>query len=114
PQRLNCARAESTFLPVLGVQPFLGRNFTAEEDTAAGDSVALVSFTLWRNHFGSDARVLGKHIVLDGKSARIVGVLPSTFETPNLQPVDLLVPRKLARERTRNVEIHVIGRLHPN
>jgi predicted permease len=114
PQRLNCARAESTFLPTLGVQPFLGRNFTPDEDSVAGGSVALVSFTFWRNHLGSDVRVLDRHILLDGKPARIVGVLPATFETPDLQPVDLLLPRKLARERTRNVEIHAIGRLRPN
>ncbi|HYI95590.1 MAG TPA: ABC transporter permease [Bryobacteraceae bacterium] len=114
PQRVNCAKADSTFLPTLGVQPLLGRNFTAEEDTSAGEPVTLVSFVFWRTHLGSHVHALNKHIQVDGKAARVVGVLPGTFQTPSLEPIDVLLPRKLPRERTRNVEIQVIGRLRPH
>ena len=43
PRRLNCARAESTFLPTLGVRPVLGRNFTAAEDHPGAEPVVLLS-----------------------------------------------------------------------
>lgn len=113
PQRLNCARVEATFLSTLGVQPLLGRNFTPEEDRTGAEPVVLLSFGLWRSNFGGDSAVIGKRVTLDGTSARIIGVLPATFETPDLTTAEMLVPQKLARERTRNVEVKVIGRLRP-
>ncbi|MGH9632308.1 MAG: ABC transporter permease, partial [Bryobacteraceae bacterium] len=88
PQRLNCARAEATFLPLLGIQPLLGRNFTPDEDRGEAEPVALLSFGFWRSNFGADAGVMGKRITLDGKPARIIGVLPPAFETPDLSTAE--------------------------
>ena len=112
PQRLNCARVESTFLPALGVQPALGRNVTFEEDQRGAEPVALLSYGIWRTNFGADSNVLGKRIVLDGSSTRIVGVLPVNFETPDLSPVDIVVPQRLpVGPHTQNYPVEVIGRL---
>ena len=114
PQRLNCARAEATFLPTLGVRPLIGRGFSDEEDQRGAEPVALLSWGMWRTNFGADRSVLGKQIVLDGVSTRIIGVLPADFETPDLTPVDLLVPQRTPRgPNTRNYEVTVIGRLRP-
>ena len=113
PQRLNCASVESTFLPTLGIPLLRGRNFTPEEDRPGGEPVALLSFGLWRSEFGGDDNVIGKRITLDGTSTRIVGILPATFETPDLSAADLLIPQKLPQERARNFEVQVIGRLRP-
>jgi hypothetical protein len=97
----------------LGVQPLSGRNFTPDEDRPGGEPVALLSFSLWQSEFGGDANVIGKRIALDGTSTRIVGILPATFETPDLSAADLFIPQKLPQERARNVEVKVIGRLQP-
>ena len=113
PQRLHCAKAESTFLPTLGVQPIIGRIFNSDEDRPGAEPVALLSSEMWRNQYGSDPGVLHKSIVLDGQLTRIIGVLPPQFETPNLEPADLLIPQKLRRERARNIEIRLLGRLRP-
>jgi predicted permease len=112
PQRLNCARAESTFLPTLGVAPYLGRNFSSEEDREEAEAVALISYGMWRTNFGANENELGKKIVLDGEPTRIIGVLPADFETPDLMPADLLVPQKLPPNK-RNYQVTVIGRLGP-
>src|SRR5262249_32042445 len=80
--RLSCAQVEQTFLPTLGVQPALGRNFTADEDRPDGPRVALLTYSLWKSRFGKNAGVLDKTISLDGKPARIIGVLPAAFEMP--------------------------------
>jgi len=112
PQRLNCVRAEATFLPTLGVEPYLGRNFTPDEDREGAGPVALVSYGMWRSKFGGDRTVLGRSIVLDGEPTRIIGVLPADFETPDLTPADLFVPQKLPQgPHTQNYEVTVIGRL---
>jgi predicted permease len=112
PQRLNCARAEASFLPTLGVRPLLGRNFTAEEDQRGAAPVAVMAYGMWRRNFGADASVVGRTIILDGVATRIIGVLPANFETPDLSPVDLLIPQKLPPSpNSRNYPLTVIGKL---
>jgi predicted permease len=113
PQRLNCAKAEATFLPTLGVQPVVGRNFDTHDDRQGAEPVALLSYGLWRSNFGGAAGVVGKLIALDGAPTRIIGVLPPSFETPDLTPAELLVPQRLPQgPRTENYMVRVIGRLH--
>jgi predicted permease len=111
PARLNCARVEAGFLPTLGVRPLLGRNFTVEEDQPGAEPVAVVSYSLWRTHFGGDAAAIGRKIDLDGVSTRIVGVLPADFETPDLTPADLLIPQKFPLTNARNYPLSAVGRL---
>jgi len=111
PQRLNCARAESTFLPLLGMRPVVGRTFSAGEDQPGADPVALISHALWRTNFSADPAIAGKQVLLDGAPTRIVGVLPADFETPDLVPADVLVPQKYPHANARNYQVAVIGRL---
>lgn len=114
PQRLDCARVEATFLPMLGVEPILGRNFTADEDRQGADAVTLLSFGLWQGRFGADRSILERSITVDGTPTRIIGVLPPNFETPTLTPADLLMPQKMRMgPHTENYMVSVIGRLRP-
>src|SRR5256885_6674406 len=64
--RLNCALVEQTFLPTLGIQPLLSRNFLPEEDRPNVPRIAVLSYSLWRSRFGGDPGVLDKTISLDG------------------------------------------------
>ena len=66
-------------MPLLGVEPILGRNF-AEEDERQ-DSVIL-GFGLWQTRFGGDPSVLGRTIDLSGTRYTVVGVAPSGFSFP--------------------------------
>jgi putative ABC transport system permease protein len=112
PQRISCALVESTFLPTLGVQPILGRTFTAEEDQRGAEPVALLSHAMWRATMGSDPGAIGKQISLNGEPTRVIGVLPANFEMPDLSPADILVPQQLPA-RGRNRPAQIIGRLQP-
>ncbi len=117
PVQSTCGRVEWTFLPTLGVQPYLGRNFTREEDRPGVPGVALLSYGLWRSRFGGDRAVTGRTVAIDGRAARIVGVLPPRFELPSLARVDFLVPQALdenqLRKRQAMVLLTVFGRLKP-
>ena len=95
PVRLSCARAEATFLPVLGVRPVLGRSFTKDEDQPNVPPVALISHALWKSRFGGERNVVGRRIELDGKPVLVAGVLPADFELPSLDRADLLIPQAL-------------------
>jgi putative ABC transport system permease protein len=73
----------SRFFPLLGVQPALGRTFTAEEQRGGGPPVMLVSHGLWQSRFGGDSGIVGRTIVLDDAPVTIVGVLPTSFDFPS-------------------------------
>ncbi|HTF68168.1 MAG TPA: ABC transporter permease, partial [Edaphobacter sp.] len=93
PAQLSCESIEGNFLPALGVFPILGRNFTPEESRPNGPRVAIISYGLWLNRYNLSRDLLDKTIDVDGKSVRVVGVLPKDFEMPRLQVVDILFPR---------------------
>jgi len=95
PSQLNCVHFQADFLPLLGIAPALGRNFLPEEDRPNGPSVALISYGLWKSHFGLDRSVLDRQIDVDGTPARVIGVLPEGFELPTLQDADVFFPLAL-------------------
>ncbi len=84
PARLSCARVEQSFLPTLGISPLLGRNFLPEEDRPNGPKAALISYDLWRSHYGFDPGIVNRLIDIDGNQVRVIGVLPKDFEMPTL------------------------------
>ena len=117
PARLNCASVESTFLPAFSIRPVLGRVFTKEEDQPDAPHVALISYALWRSHFGGDPGVLNRLISLDGRPTRVVGVLPATFEMPTLEATDVVMPEALDEAAQRKADpgrpMWAFGRLKP-
>src|ERR1051325_8134599 len=80
PENLVGLRITSEILPMLGVQPLLGRVFLPEEQQAGKDLEVVLSYGLWQNHFAGDANVLGRTMALDGHSFTIVGVMPKDFQ----------------------------------
>ncbi len=118
PLEIHTAKASASLLPLLGVQPALGRNFLKEEDYKGRDQVALLGNDLWRRQFSSDPKILGRAITLDGAQFTVVGVLPCDFVFPGPHPVDLLTPlgKDEAAElehRVGSIIFNVIGRLRP-
>jgi len=114
PARLGCARVENNFLSTFGVSPMLGRNFTPEEDRPNSAKVALMSYGLWQSRFARDPNMAGKVILLDGQPVTIVGVLPASFEMPDLASPDLLIPEMLNEATERNGRaLRVFARLKP-
>src|SRR5260370_774133 len=118
PVRLKCALVESTFLSTFEIQPFLGRNFTSDEDRPNAPRVALISYGLWRSRFASDRNLPGHTISLDSKPTVVVGVLPPEFEMPNLGHDDILVPAALdgSTDRgpnARQIILRAFARLKP-
>jgi predicted permease len=77
---------------VLGVQPMLGRGFSAEEDVSPRPVVVL-SYALWSRQFGNDPQILGRTIQLDQQEYSVVGVMPSSFhDVGNLGSPDVWIP----------------------
>jgi predicted permease len=81
-ERATGGLATRSFFELLGAQPALGRSFLPEEDAPGGPPVTILSNEFWRSQFGADASVIGKSVILDGRSYNVVGVLPSGFRVP--------------------------------
>ena len=82
PEVIPAARASLDLFRTLGTGPTLGRNFLEEENQPGGRDVAVISDGFWHSHFGGDPSLLGKSLMLDGKSVTVVGILPAGFRFP--------------------------------
>jgi hypothetical protein len=68
----------------LGVTPEIGRVPTMEDPEG---QVVVLSHRLWSEWFGRDPGVVGKTIEVAGDFKTIVGVLPSSFEFPDVNDI---------------------------
>ena len=85
----------ASFLPMLGVEPVLGRGFLPEEDLEPGqNNVALLGFGFWKRAFGGDPNVLGRTLRISGRPYTIVGVTPESFGSGMISSLksDVFVP----------------------
>jgi len=82
PERIHAIAISTELFPMLGVRPALGRNFLTEEGLAGREHAAIVSEGFWRRRFGSDPRLLGKSVTLDGAPYTVVGVMAKGFSFP--------------------------------
>ena len=72
-------RVSAEYFAVLGVQPRVGRTFTADEDRPGGPQAVILSDGVWRNAFGADPNIVGKGVLLRGEPFSVVGVMPAGF-----------------------------------
>jgi predicted permease len=118
PLRLRGVGISKNFLPVLGVQPMLGRGFTDEECAWNGRKAVMLNHAFWLGHFAGDPSVIGRSINLNGDPTEIVGVLPASFDFDSVfapgMKVDLLFPFPLTPETAMwGNTLFAIGRLKP-
>jgi len=104
--QVTTAQVAGDFFRTLGVAPALGRAFTPDGEPGAtfnmaniysgGDRVAVMSHAFWRRGFGGDPGIVGRDVLLDGQSWRVLAVMPASFAFPD-PGVDLWLPWDLAR-----------------
>jgi predicted permease len=81
-QSVVAPRLTPNVFGMLGVQPLLGRTFTAEEGQAGGPMAVLLSAGLWRQSFNADPNVIGRTAKIGGVLRTVIGVMPDTFRFP--------------------------------
>lgn len=118
PERVNGVKVSDNFFQILGVQPQLGRTFTAEECQWHGPKAVLLSHTLWSRRFASDPSIVGTSVTLNDEPHTIVGVLPESFDFASVfaagSRFDLYFPFPLSPETNRyGNTMAMIGRLKP-
>lgn len=120
PERIDGETVTANFFPVLGVQPALGRGFLGEDDQPGHDRVLILTSEFCQHKFGGTDGVLGRHVLLDGKSFEVAGILPLGFRSPLemslARRADFYKPAAYSTDRLTSRGDHdivVIGRLAP-
>jgi len=119
----------SDLLPLLGVEPLLGRVFRPEEELPGNDRVVVLSHRFWTDRLGADPNALGKTISLttdemrddtslsfDRRDYTIVGVMPADFEFPFGRSEPFWVPLVFKRDSTKDEDrmVRPLARLKPS
>jgi putative ABC transport system permease protein len=117
PERLVAGRLSSNLLPLLRVNPALGRGFTADEEQGGGrDRVVLLSDGLWKRRFGADPSIVGRSINLSGNQYEVVGVMRPDFRFPEREHqlwIPLTFDPRVMTRQVTNYGHLAVARLKP-
>ena len=109
-----------SFFDVVGVNPVMGRALSATDDQAGGNPVIVLSDKGWTRRFDRDPHVLGKTVLVGGRTFEIVGVMPTGFRGLEFRAPDFWAPlaqlgqfRPGDRGREDSVGLEIVGRLKP-
>jgi predicted permease len=109
---------------MLGVRPALGRFFTDSDDRIpVGERIAVLGYGAWQRLFAGDSSVIGRSLLLQGKTFTVVGVAPRGFAGTDRQRIDVWIPLSAMATEMHGAGWHntadswwvrMIGRLRPD
>ena len=113
------------FFRTLGVQPWIGRLTTDSDDQLGTPPVAVMSYRVWQEKYGSDPSVVGASFQINGHSFTVIGVAPPGFYGAKLAgwgmpefwlPItseDVLNPGISHLKRPNGNYLDILGRVRP-
>ena len=114
PERVQGLLVSAATLPLLRVQPIVGRIFGAEDDTPGQPLRVVLAHGYWQRRFGGAGNVVGQSLVIDGKPAEVIGVLPSSFKFLRTRPeIVLPMPLDVSAPRGISFGFQALARLKP-
>ena len=99
PEEIRTLNVTPNILPILQVQPLVGRLFSEADGKPDGAKTVVLTYGFWRSKFGGDRSLVGRTIMLDGSSREVIGVLPENFKFLDVKPSALL-PIQFDRSKT--------------
>jgi putative ABC transport system permease protein len=113
PIRFNGSRISHTWLDILQISPFMGRNFTEEENQPGAAPALILSHAVWKRDYGADPDILGQQVRVNGAPGTIVGIMPENFRFPSQD--DVWIPLRSAVDMSSaergSYEMSVMARL---
>ncbi len=115
PVQMALSLVSDSLLPMLGIAPEKGRNFSPDEVQPGHDNVAILSHALWINRLGAAPNIVGTQLAIDGVSVRVVGVLPAAEQFPVWADILMPISRLTDFDRVNRKHhlVEAIGRLRP-
>src|SRR5712664_1779604 len=115
PEWLEGMRVSASYFNVLGVAPALGRTFLPGEDRPGPDHVVILTDGLWQRRFGSNPKVVGEAVRLNGDSYKVVGVMPKSYrlgyDGPQLWTPLVFPPQSVLPAAREDRSLRVMARL---
>jgi predicted permease len=114
PEEVPALIVTHRFLPMLGVQPALGRGLTEGDERPNGPRTVMLSHGYWMSRFGGDPSAVGRRLTIGGDVHEVVGVLPASFEFGD-RPLSLVMPILIDRASVQlvNFSYQGLARLKP-
>jgi putative ABC transport system permease protein len=114
---LEARQVTGDYFRVLGVAPFMGRDFTAAEDRFGAARVAIVSAALWTAEFGAAPDIVGSTLSLGDGDYTIVGVADRDAQLPGTPEIWTLTGQLAAPDsawfgRSNRLAGYVLARLN--
>jgi putative ABC transport system permease protein len=114
PDRVQLAQISFNFFSVFGVRPMLGRDLSPADEWDEGKPLVMVlSYGLWQRAFGTDPKIVGRKITLDGHPCEVVGVMPKDFHPIVAADLWFPVTQPTAEDMRGSHDRYAIGRLKP-
>ncbi|KAA6456986.1 ABC transporter permease [Acidobacteria bacterium AB60] len=80
PERIDAGWVSWNFFSTLGVQPALGRGFSASDDRPEASATVILDHRFWKRRYSADPAIVGKTIWLDVQPYTVIGVMPENFQ----------------------------------
>jgi putative ABC transport system permease protein len=114
PERVQGLLVSASILPLLRVQPILGRAFSAEDDVPGAPRRVMLTQGYWQRRFGGADNVVGQQLVIDGRPAEVIGVLPASFKFLRTRPAIVLpMPLDVNAPRGISFGFQALARMKP-
>jgi len=107
PEQVAGLRVTTNFGDFFGIKPVLGRTFRLEE-AQGRHNLLILSYGFWQRRFGSDPKIVGRSIMLNGELYTIIGILPTSLAT--FFPGDVVVPFDNDWVKRADSDLGVFGR----
>jgi putative ABC transport system permease protein len=81
--RVSVGVVSNNFFSVLGIKPVIGRAFTPEDEASGAEAAVLLSHDFWMKEFGGERNVTERHLSMNDRTHRVIGVLPPYVQFPD-------------------------------
>jgi predicted permease len=115
--RFPAAFVDTSFFPLIGVRPLLGRVLSSDDARDGAPPAAVLSYGLWQQRFGGDPSILGRRLDIDSVPTTVVGVLPAGAQYPGFaslwRPLSQYRHKEVLTRRGLHVDSRTIARFRP-
>lgn len=115
PEQVDAMFVTYQIFPMMGIQPFIGRQFSEDDDAPGTPETIILGHGYWQRRFGGDPGVLGRTLTVNGRPMEVIGVMPEGLEFLRWKPA-VYVPFQFdpAEVFVGNFSYQAIGRLRPD